>query len=56
MIEGTTYFYITDDDNKKYKVSIKTDENLPFINPGDKLKIGYSKENNITEISKIIYK
>ena len=56
VIEGTTYFYITDDDNKKYKVSIKTDENLPFINPGDKLKIGYSKENNITEISKIIYK
>ena len=54
VIDGTTYFYIIDINNKKYKVSIKTYDNLPFINVGDKLTVGYQKEKDIIEISKII--
>ena len=55
VIDSNTYFYILDESNKKYKVSLKTDENLPFIKKGNKLKIGYVSEKEITEISKIFY-
>lgn len=54
VIDSTTYFYITDTNNKKYKISIKTYDMLPFIKNGDKLKIGYQRESEIIEISKII--
>jgi len=53
VIDGNTYFYILDKENKKYKVSIKVNDNLPFIKTNDKLKIGILKEKNITEISEI---
>ena len=53
VIDGTTYFYIVDTNNKKYKVSLKLSDNLPFISEDDKLTIGFIKEENITEISKI---
>lgn len=55
-IDGMTYFYIADEDNKKYKVSIKLSDKLPFIESNNKLTIGYYKENTITEIVKIYYK
>ena len=54
IIDGTTYYYINDIDNKKYKVSIKTNTNLlPFINTGDTLKIKYNNEKDVTDIIEI---
>lgn len=55
VIEANTYYYITDTFNNKYVVSIKTDNNLPFINVNDKITIMYYSEKDITEISKINY-
>ena len=56
VIDGTTYFYITDTENNKYRASIKIDDSLPFISSGSKITITFKKQNNITEISKIAYK
>lgn len=53
VINGTTYYYIIDNNNQKYKASIELSDNLPFINNGDKLKISYYQEENIINISKI---
>lgn len=53
VINGTTYYYIIDTNNQKYKVSIELSDNLPFINNGDKLKISYYQEEDIINISKI---
>ena len=45
-----TYYYIIDNDNQKYKVSIKINSSLlPFINVGDKIEVSYNK------ISDVIY-
>ena len=53
-IDGNTYYYIKDTDNKKYKVSIKISKNkLPFLENGDIIKIMYSKENDVINIQKI---
>jgi hypothetical protein len=54
VIDSNTYFYITDIENKKYKVSIKTYDLLPFLKSNDKIKISYIKENDVIDISKII--
>ena len=54
IIDSNTYYYITDSENKNYKVSIKTNKDLlPFINNGDKVKIKYEKESNVTLIKEI---
>ena len=54
-IDGTTYYYILDSDNNKYKVSIKVYDNLPFIKENDVLKITYKdKDEEIKIINKII--
>jgi len=55
VIDSNTYFYILDNNNNKYRMSLKLDENLPFLTNGDKIKIGFISEKSITEISKIIY-
>lgn len=53
-IEGDTYYYIKDIDDKKYKVSIKVDsDNLPFYTKGTKIKVSYLEEKDVTEIVKI---
>lgn len=54
-IDGNTYFYIIDENNKKYKVSIKTSDSLPYVTIGDKLEIGYvnKNKNEIIEITKV---
>ena len=53
-IDGTTYYYIEDSEDKKYRVSIKTNERvLPFIKPNDKITIGYYQEEDVTEIIEI---
>lgn len=51
---GTSYYYIVDNNNKKYMVSIELSDNLPFISNGDKLTIGYYEtDSEIINISKI---
>ena len=52
-ISGNTYYYITDEDNQKYKVSITLSDNLPFIKAGSTLKIGYDKETDVINIVKL---
>ena len=52
-INGYTYYYITSD-SKKFKVSISSSDQLPFIKPGDTLKIGYyDLDREIIDIEKI---
>ncbi len=52
-IDGNTYYYIVDSDNKKYRVSIKVNSNkLPFIKSGDKIIVAYS-EKEVREIINI---
>ncbi|MBP3635100.1 MAG: CvpA family protein [Bacilli bacterium] len=54
IIDGNTYYYITDNDNQRYKVSIKTNKNLlPFINNNDKVRIEYAKESEVITINGI---
>jgi len=51
---GNTYYYIIDEKGIKYKVSINISDNLPFINIGDKITIGYYESNaNVIEIKKL---
>jgi len=51
MIDGNTYYYIVDNQNKRYCVSIKVnEETLPFIKVGDKVKVNYVELENIYEI------
>lgn len=50
---GNTYYYITDTNNKKYKVSIAVSDKLPFVSIGDELTIGYYNEKDIIEIKKL---
>ncbi len=53
IIEGNTYYYIIDSNNKKYKVSINVSDDLPFLVSGNKIRIGYALNENITIINKI---
>ena len=53
-VDGTTYYYLKDKDNHKYKVSIKVNEEvIPFLKAEDKLKIYYVIEKELTEIAKL---
>ena len=54
IIDGTSYYYITDIENKKYRVSIKVDKkNIPFLETGQKITIQISNETDVTEIESI---
>ena len=54
-IDGNTYYYFTDMDNKKYYVSINIDnKRLPFVKVGDKLVIKIYNESDVTEIIEIM--
>lgn len=54
IIDGNTYYYITDINNQKYKVSIKINSNLlPFVMTGDELEISYHKEQQIIDIAEV---
>ena len=52
-IDGNTYYYILSEDDKKYKVALQKADILPFVKIGDKLKISYVTEEDITEITKV---
>lgn len=54
-IDGTTYYYFSDSDEKKYKVSIKVDKNnLPFMKNEDKIRIKFNEGKEINSIVEII--
>mgnify|MGYP003297993035 CR=1 FL=1 len=44
---------MNDENNQKYKVSIKTSDNLPFVKVNDKITITYAKEKEIIDIISI---
>ncbi len=51
MMSGDSYYYIKDSENKKYRIKISVDEkNIPFLQAGDQLNIGYLVEEDVTEI------
>lgn len=51
IINGNTYYYITDLEGNRYKVSITLNsDTIPFIKMGDKINIGYKEENKVVEI------
>ena len=52
-ISGNSYYYITDENDNKYKVSINVSDNLPFLKSGSTIKIGYATQSDITTIVKI---
>ena len=52
-ISGNTYFYLTDENDNKYKVSINVSDNLPFLKSGSTIKISYASEAEITNIVRI---
>ena len=54
IINGNSYYYIVDNDNQKYMVSITTNkELLPFVASGSKVTVSYKKEADVIEIIKI---
>lgn len=54
MINGTSYYYITDEDNNRYRASIKINEELlPFLKENDKVEIKYKEEAKLRQITKI---
>ena len=53
--KGNTYYYVTDELNKKYVLSIELGDELAFVSAGDKLHIGYYDSNDeIIEVIKLI--
>ena len=51
VIDGNTYYYIIDKDDKKYKASIKLNTNLlPFLTSGNQVEISYLKEQDVIEL------
>lgn len=53
-IDGVSYYYIVDTEDKKYKCSIKVEKDiLPFLEEGSSIQIGYQEEQEVTNIEKI---
>ncbi len=53
---GESYYYIEDEENKKYRAALKiSEEILPFLETGETIKIKYNRESNLTEITAIEY-
>lgn len=52
-INGNTYYYITDENNQKYKIDINLSDNLPFVKTNTTIKIGYVLEADIINVKKV---
>ena len=51
IIDGNTYYYLVDNQDKRYRVSISVNESiLPFLKAGDKVKIKFVESVSISEI------
>lgn len=54
ILDGTTYYYITDIEGKKYRASLKLSPlSMPFVQVGDKLTVIYASEEEVRELIKI---
>ena len=54
VIDGVSYYYLTDNNGNKYKASIKiANDLLPFVKNGDRLKVYYKIKDNVTTIIKV---
>lgn len=53
VINGNTYYYILDDNNNKYRVSISVNDIIPFLNEEDKINITYEDTKEVKEIIKL---
>ena len=55
VIDGNSYYYITDSNNQKYRISIKVDKkSVPFLESGQTIKIKYSNESDIIDIIELL--
>lgn len=52
VLDGTTYYYFTDTENSKYRISLKNSDIMPFLEVGNNIRIKYY-ENEINEISEL---
>ena len=52
--DGDTYYYIVDNESKKYVANIKVSDKLPFVTSGDSIHISYYSDSDIREIKKIV--
>ncbi|MDD3392226.1 MAG: hypothetical protein PHE54_01650, partial [Bacilli bacterium] len=54
IIDSNTYYYITDTNDNKYRISIEIDEDIiPFLKVNDQITIGYLTEETVTNIKTI---
>ena len=54
LIDGNTYYYVESTNNKKYRMSIKVDEErIPFLKVGDEITVFHNDGENIKEITKL---
>lgn len=53
VIDGNTYYYILDSNNNKFRVSIKVNNIIPFLNNKDEIHITYENRIDIKEIIKL---
>lgn len=55
IIEGNTYYYVIDQDNQKYRISLKLAESiLPFLKVDDKLEVNFKNVKDLIEVIEII--
>ena len=53
-IDGNTYYYIIDDEDRRYRISIKVNRDmLPFLSEGDSLKVYYNEEKSVIEVIRV---
>lgn len=53
-IDGTTYYYLIDHNNQRWRTSIKVSKNLlPFLDTNSQIKVWYKEKKEVTEITKI---
>ncbi len=55
VIEGTSYYYLTDTEGRRFRSSIQTAPLLlPFLAPGDWVTIGYQEQADVTEAVSLV--
>lgn len=52
---NNTFYYIKDENGKKYILNISLSDNLPFLKVEDKINVSYLKEKDIIEVIKVVY-
>ncbi|MBQ3306602.1 MAG: CvpA family protein [Bacilli bacterium] len=54
VVDGNTFYYFMDENDYRYKASIKVNKDLlPFLKDGDVIHISYQKEESVISVSKI---